>query len=93
MAEKIQIIIGGRTKSVERKAADFLVKIRKAKYADEKDQAYKTRMMVAEKPQPIKETKVDGKAELKRILDDAGVEYDGRLGETKLRELVESIGK
>lgn len=91
---KIQIIIGSRVKSVEKKAADFLVKIGKARYADApvKDQTYQTRMMVAEKPQATKQNKVvDGKEELKRILDAAGVQYDGRLGEAKLRELVESI--
>lgn len=92
---KIQIIIGSRVKSVEKKAADFLVKIGKARYADVpvKDQTYQTRMMVAEKPQEaVKEAKViDVKEELKRILDAAGVQYDGRLGEAKLRELVESI--
>lgn len=91
---KIQIIIGSRVKSVEKKAADFLVKIGKARYADVpvKDQTYQTRMMVAEKPQATKQNKVvDGKEELKRILDAAGVQYDGRLGEAKLRELVESI--
>lgn len=91
---KIQIIIGSRVKSVEKKAADFLVKIGKARYADVpvKDQTYQTRMMVAEKPQATKQNKVvDGKEELKRILDAAGVQYDGRLGEAKLREFVESI--
>ena len=91
---KTQIIIGRRVKSVEKKAADFLVKIGKARYADVpvKDQTYQTRMMVAENPQATKQNKVvDGKEELKRILDAAGVQYDGRLGEAKLRELVASI--
>lgn len=90
MVEKVSIIMGGKTKSVERKAADFLVKIKKARYAvDPGTQTYKTRMMVAEKPAVNKVE--NGKEELKRILDEAGIQYDRRLGEAKLRELVESI--
>lgn len=79
-------------KNVPEKLGNFYVKARIAEVVEPKSQTYQTRMMVAENPQATKQNKVvDGKEELKRILDAAGVQYDGRLGEAKLRELVESI--
>jgi hypothetical protein len=81
MAEKVKVIMGGREKVLERRLAEALVKIGKVKIVGEN--TYKTRMMVAET--------TDSKDELKKILDAAGVEYDRRLGEAKLRELVNSI--
>lgn len=82
-------------KNVPEKLGNFYVKARIAEVVEPKSKTYQTRMMVAEKPkEAVKETKViDGKEELKRILDAAGVQYDGRLGEAKLRELVESINE
>lgn len=47
--------------------------------------------VVAPAPAPAPVVAVDEKARLRAILDEAGVEYDGRMGEKKLRELVENI--
>lgn len=90
MAEKVKVLIGGREKIIEKKVADLLVKINKAKYAPAVNE-YKTRMMVAERPAVVNVQKEDKKEVLKKILDDAGIEYDGRLGEAKLQELVDNL--
>lgn len=103
MAKKVKVLMGGREKMIDGKVAEVLVRIGKAKYIPvTKKETYQTRMMVAEtsvidpptvQPLVYEDVSSGSREELKRILDAAGVDYDGRLGEAKLRELVESLDK
>ena len=77
--EKVTVTVGGRQKTMDKKMADLLVRIGKAKY----DNTYENKMMTSKSG--------DKKAELKKVLDAAGVEYDGRSGEAKLQELVDAL--
>lgn len=86
-----------RNVSVDEKLAKVLVKANRATYSTKPVVEYNNRMMVAEKPREKLTLGVniplDNKEALKAKLDAAGIEYDGRWGEARLQEAVDSIGK
>lgn len=85
-----------RNMRIDEKIAKVLVRAKRAEYLTKPVVEYENRMMVAAKPAPVQTVAPavsDGKDALKAQLDAAGIEYDGRWGEAKLQELVDSIGK
>jgi hypothetical protein len=80
-----------RNMRIDEKIAKVLVRAKRAEYLTKPVVEYQNRMMVPALPKEPE--KQDNKLALKAILDAAGVEYDGRLGEAKLQELVDSLGK
>lgn len=87
MSDKVSVFCKKkkRTISVKKKVAEILVRMNIAEYLTKPLNVYNNRMMSPTPP--------DDRALLRGKLDAAGIKYDGRMGETRLKQLLDSIVK